>query len=267
MKCSVFMFLWRGFSLPKKHRKLMSVGVWHPKSQTRQRFTDVQIDINRECKQFENKHEKKTYSKCMQLVSHLCHCIQMFILIDRSRLHLLDAKLLVVVGWHSIDIDLLFSTPYCLQNGELPSILHSWKEVHFESITDWVHYERNSLQTVGVGENILVYARTELALVAEWLDIWSAGVDIWPALIAELLADSVSDVFGLIQDHLEQDMVSSCAQLPAFRKKAAGSFAGHMCFQRGFFSRKSASSQNKKISYKSEVDATSVPNEGNPQGR
>ena len=127
MNCSVFMFLWRGFSLPKKHCKLMSVGVWYPKSQTRQRFTDVQIDINRECKQFQNKHEKTTYSKCMQLVSHLCHCIQIFILIDRSRLHLLDAKLLVVVGWHSIDIDLLFSTPYCLQNGELPSILHSWK--------------------------------------------------------------------------------------------------------------------------------------------
>ena len=109
------------FPCQQKHRKLMSVGVWHPKSQTRQRFTDVRID-NRECKQLQNKHEKKTYSKCMQLVSQLCHCIQIFILIDRSRFHLLDAKLLVVVGWHSIDIDLLFSTPYCLQNGELPSI-------------------------------------------------------------------------------------------------------------------------------------------------
>ena len=117
---------------------------------------------------------------------------------------------------------------------------------------------------MGVAENILVYASTELALVAESLDIWSAGVDIWSALIAELLVDSVSDVFGLIQDHLEQDMVSLFAQLPAFRQVAAGSFAGHMCFQRGFFNRKSASSQNKKISYKSEVDATSVPNEGKP---
>lgn len=109
------------FPCQKKHRKLMSVGgvSWNPKSQTRHRdrCPDVQIDINRECKQLQNKHEEKTYSKCMQLVSHLCHCIQFFILIDRSRFHLLDARLLVVVGWHSIDIDLLFSTPYCLQNG------------------------------------------------------------------------------------------------------------------------------------------------------
>lgn len=86
---------------------------------------------------------------------------------------------------------------------------------------------------MGVGENILVYARTELALVAEWLDIWSAGVDIWSALIAELLLDSVSDVFGLIQDHLQQDMVSSCAQLPATPKRCA-SLAGHSVFC-GFF--------------------------------
>ena len=122
---------------------------------------------------------------------------------------------------------------------------------------------------MGVGENILVYARTELALVAEWLDIWSAGVDIWPALIAELLVDSVSDVFGLIQDHLQQDMVSSCAQLPAFRQVAAGSLAGHMCFS-WIFQQKicvfSVFSKQKK-SYKSEVDATSVPNEGNLRGR
>ena len=99
----------------------MSVGVWHPKSQTRQRFTDVQTDINRECKQLQNKHEKKNlqqmYATCISFMSLYSN-----FLIDRSRLHLLDAKLLVVVGWYSIDIDLLFSTPYCLQNGELPSI-------------------------------------------------------------------------------------------------------------------------------------------------
>ena len=63
-----------------------------------------------------------------------------------------------------------------------------------------------------VVENILVDARTERGnVVAEWLDICSAG-----ALIAELLVDSVADsrnVFALIH-RLKQDMVSFCAQLP-----------------------------------------------------
>ena len=70
-----------------------------------------------------------------------------------------------------------------------------------------------------VVENILVDARTERGVVAEWLDICSAGVDT-PALIAELLVDSVADsrnVFALIH-RLKQDMVSFCAQLPGTAK-------------------------------------------------
>lgn len=107
------------FPCQQKHCKLMSVGVWHPKSQTRHRDKCPdrhQPRMQTASKQTWEKNLQQMYATCISFMSLYSNFHS-----DRQvRLHLLDAK--VVVGWHSIDIDLLFFTPYCLQNGELPSI-------------------------------------------------------------------------------------------------------------------------------------------------